>query len=91
VNSEQHNFESFLPDKSDDENNSSVENDVCRIVEPPSTYDLIKWAIEHNVPNNSFDSVLKILKLINVLVIFQLLVGLYLKHIQKFHMKNQLK
>lgn len=63
VNSEQHEFESFSPDKSDNESDSSNENDVCsREDEPPITHALIKWAIEHNVPNNSFDNLLKILK-----------------------------
>ena len=50
VNSEQHAFELFPSDKSDDESDSTDENDVCSREEPPITHALIKWAIEHNVP-----------------------------------------
>lgn len=63
VNNEEHDFESFPLDKNNYNSDSSDENDVFSKEEPPAiTYALIKWAIEHNVPNNSFDNLLKILK-----------------------------
>jgi len=42
VNSEQHDFESFSPDKSDNDSDSSDENDIYIIEEPPITHALIK-------------------------------------------------